>query len=92
MKGEKNLAFIDGQNLHLGTMQDGWKVSYTKLRVYLTDKYHVDEAHYFLGYISEEEQELYNNLQKAGFIVLFKEHSPLLKGKKKGKCRYRYCI
>ena len=26
----------------------------------------------------------HNNLQKAGFIVLFKEHNPALKGTKKG--------
>lgn len=81
---EINLAFIDGQNLHLGTMQDGWKIDHHKLRIYLKDKYHVEEAYYFLGYISEDEQDLYNNLQKAGFIILFKEHNAELKAKKKG--------
>ncbi|MDO8604166.1 MAG: NYN domain-containing protein [bacterium] len=81
---ENNLAFIDGQNLHLGTTQNGWKVDHNKLRIYLKDKYHVTEAYYFLGYISEEEQDLYNNLQKAGFIVVFKEHNSSLLAKKKG--------
>ena len=28
MKNKSNLAFIDGQNLHLGTMQNGWKIDY----------------------------------------------------------------
>lgn len=83
-KNEINLAFIDGQNLHLGTTQNGWRVDHNKLRVYLKDKYHVTEAYYFLGYISEEEQDLYNNLQKAGFIVVFKEHNSSLTAKKKG--------
>ena len=50
----------------------------------MKDKYKVREAYYFLGYVSEEQQDLYNNLQKAGFIVLFKEHSPNLKAEKKG--------
>lgn len=84
MTAELNLAFIDGQNLHLGTTQNGWKVDHQKFRTYLKDKYHVAEAYYFLGFVTEEQQYLYNNLQKAGFIVLFREHSSTLKGAKKG--------
>ncbi|NTV22701.1 MAG: NYN domain-containing protein [Candidatus Yonathbacteria bacterium] len=79
-----NIAFIDGQNLHLGTTRNGWKVDFKKFRVYLRDKYAVQEAYYFIGYVSEKEQDLYNNLQKAGFIVIFKEHNSLLLAKKKG--------
>lgn len=30
MKKENNLAFIDGQNLHLGTTQNNWKVDFKK--------------------------------------------------------------
>ena len=84
MEKESNLAFIDGQNLHLGTTQNGWKIDHKKFRTYLKDKYHVDEAYYFLGYVSEEQQSLYSNLQKSGFIVLFREHISTLKGTKKG--------
>ena len=84
MEKESNVAFIDGQNLHLGTTQNGWKVDLRKFRIYLKDKYHADEAYYFLGYISEEQQDLYKNLQKSGFIVLFREHSANLKANKKG--------
>ena len=79
-----NLAFIDGQNLHLGTKQNNWKIDHKKFRTYLKEKYDVEEAYYFLGYVSEEQQELYNRLQRAGFIVLFKEHGARLIGKKKG--------
>lgn len=81
---ENNLAFLDGQNLHLGTAQNNWRIDHKKFRIYLKDKYHVGEAYYFLGYMSEEQQDLYNNLQKAGFIVLFKEHNINLKAQKKG--------
>ncbi|MFA5799351.1 MAG: NYN domain-containing protein [Candidatus Peribacteraceae bacterium] len=84
MEKESNLAFIDGQNLHLGTTQNDWKVDHAKFRIYLKDKYKVGEAYYFLGYVSEEQQELYKNLQKSGFIVLFREHSANLKANKKG--------
>ena len=83
-KKVNNYAFIDGQNLYLGTKEKGWSVNHTKLRKYLSDKYNVTQAYYFLGFVSEKEQDLYDNLQKAGFILSFREHSPALKGKKKG--------
>lgn len=79
-----NIAFIDGQNLHLGTRETGWSIDHRKLRVYLAEKYNVGEAYYFLGFVTEDEQELYDRLQKAGFILSFREHSPALRGKKKG--------
>ena len=81
---ENNLAFIDGQNLHLGTTENNWKIDHSKFRIYLKDKYNITEAYYLLGYISEEQQDLYHNLQKAGFIVSFKEHNPNLLTQKKG--------
>lgn len=81
---EYNIAFIDGQNLHLGIRACGWNIDHKKFRVYLSAKYHVKEAHYFMGFVSESEQGLYYNLQKAGFILSFKEHSSALKGDKKG--------
>ena len=83
-KDKNNFAFIDGQNLHLGTKEKGWSVNHIRFRKYLSEKYNVTEAYYFLGFISEDEQDLYDNLQKAGFILLFREHSSALKGKKKG--------
>lgn len=78
-----NIAFIDWQNLHLWTSSENWKVDYKKFRVYLRDKFQVEEAYYFIWFISEEEQDLYSKLQKAGFIVVFREHSSELKWKKK---------
>lgn len=80
---EKNFAFIDWQNLHLGLKSEGWFVDLKRFRVWLKDKFQVQEAYYFLWFISEEEQELYHSLQKAWFIVSFKEHTETLKWKKK---------
>jgi len=34
--------------------------------------------------MSEENQELYNDIQEAGFILVFKQHNPSMLGKKKG--------
>lgn len=84
MSKESNLAFIDGQNLYFGTKESNWKIDFKKFRRYLKDKYHVSEAYYFFGFISEDQQELYYNLQRAGFIVTFRDHTSTLKGTKKG--------
>ena len=81
---ENNLAFIDGQNLHLGTTQNNWKVDFKKFRIYLKDKYKVETAYYFLGFTSETQNDLYKNLQEAGFIIIFKYHSLNLITEKKG--------
>ncbi len=77
-----NIAFIYGQNLHLGTKECGWSINHKRFRTYLLDKYNVQEAYYFLGFLSEDEQGLYDRLQKAGFIISFREHSAALKGTK----------
>lgn len=84
VKKKSNIAFIDGQNLHLGTRVRGWSVNHARLRTYLRDKYRIGEAYYYLGFVSEQGQDLYDNLQKAGFILSFREHSAALKGQKKG--------
>ena len=81
---EKNIAFIDGQNLHLGTNNDDWSVDYEKFRIYLKDKYKITEAYYFPGFVKDQNQSLYTNLQKFGFIVIFKEHNEMHASKKKG--------
>lgn len=83
MKKENNIAFIDWQNLHLWTHSEHWKINFDRFRTYLRDKFQVNEAYYFLWFISEDEQDLYNQLQKAWFIVIFREHSSQLKWKKK---------
>ncbi len=80
----KNIAFIDGQNLYSGLKEEGWKIDFKKFRIYLKEKYNVTEAYYFLGFVNESEQHLYSNLQKAGFIIIFKEHGLGMLAQKKG--------
>lgn len=79
----KNIAFIDAQNLYLGTNADNWNIDFQKFRIYLKDKFKVDEAYFFLWFLDENEQSLYKNVQKAGFIIEFREHTSHMKGKKK---------
>jgi len=66
-----NYAFIDSQNLNLGVRSLGWKIDYSKLRLYLKNKYNVTQAFMFIGLVANN-QELYTELQKAGFILVFK--------------------
>ena len=67
----QNYAFIDSQNLHLGIKSLGWKLDYKKFRVYLREKYQVEIAYLFLGYIPGN-QDLYSSLQKDGYVLIFK--------------------
>jgi uncharacterized LabA/DUF88 family protein len=82
----KNIAFIDGQNLYMGTMfgDNSWKVDLSKFKFYLEKKYNVNEIYYFLGYVRNENEELYDEIQKAGLILKFREHNSAMLGKKKG--------
>ncbi|MDP2684234.1 MAG: NYN domain-containing protein [bacterium] len=85
-KKEKNLAFIDGQNLYMGTRSEkpSWNIDLKKFRDYLTKKYNVEKAYYFLGFVDEKNQDLYELIQATGFILVFRKHNDAMLGKKKG--------
>ena len=78
-----NFAFIDGQNLHLGSKESGISIDFRRFRIYLREHLQVAEAYYFIGYMPDN-QPLYANLQRAGFILQFKEVSRDGTGKAKG--------
>ena len=85
--GNKNYAFVDGQNLYMGTARrevGPWKINLARFRIYLEQKYSVAKAYYFLGYVQEENQELYKEIQNAGFVLIFRQHNPAMLGTKKG--------
>ena len=78
-----NYAFVDSQNLNLGVQKLGWRLDYRKFRVYLQHKHRVNLAYLFIGFVALN-QPLYDNLQKAGFILKFKPTIPDERGKIKG--------
>jgi uncharacterized LabA/DUF88 family protein len=80
---ESNFAFIDGQNLNLGIKSLGWKLDYIRFRKYLLEKYSITTAYYFVGYVAGN-QPLYSELQKAGYVLVFKPTIPDGDGKIKG--------
>jgi uncharacterized LabA/DUF88 family protein len=53
---------------------------------HLKDKYNVDKAYYYLGYVQNGEvyQQLYEEIQTFGFVLVFREHNAAMKGTKKG--------
>jgi uncharacterized LabA/DUF88 family protein len=83
-----NIAYIDGQNLHMGTAASSprWSVDLMRFRIYLKQKFNVEHAYYYLGYVREglSIERLYESIQQAGFILVFREHNSAMLGKKKG--------
>lgn len=92
-KTESIYAFIDSQNLNLGTNKDiyrkgkkiytGWKLDFKKFRVYLTDKFRISKAFLFIGFIAQN-QNLYNQLKSYGYQLIYKPTTKDDSGKPKG--------
>lgn len=63
-----------------------WEVDLARFRVYLEKKYNVSKAYYYLGYVQDGAtfEKLYEEIQSAGFILVFREHNSAMKGTKKG--------
>ncbi|MCL5666162.1 MAG: NYN domain-containing protein [Patescibacteria group bacterium] len=76
---DKNFAFIDSQNLNLAIKTQGWNLDFKRFRIYLKEKYGVSEAYLFIGFMAGNQQ-LYTNLQQAGYIVIFKPTLEIKKG------------
>jgi uncharacterized LabA/DUF88 family protein len=86
-------AFIDAQNLNLGTSKDiirnekiiykGWKLDFKLFFIYLKNKFLVNKAILFIGYIKEN-QKLYDSLNSFGYELVFKpsvkNHDGVVKG------------
>jgi uncharacterized LabA/DUF88 family protein len=64
-------AFIDSQNLNVGTQKFGWKMNWARFRKFLAEDYGVTKAYMFIGYIPENES-LYEQMHAAGFLVVLK--------------------
>lgn len=68
-----NIAYIDATNLDKSLKYHlGWKLDYSRFRVWLKEKYQVERAYIFIGLIPKH-KELYASLQDSGFEIVFKE-------------------
>ncbi|MEW6142706.1 MAG: NYN domain-containing protein [Chloroflexota bacterium] len=80
---QNNYAFIDSQNLNLSIREQGWILDFWRFRIYLEEKYGIIKAFIFIGYVPQN-QALYTNLQKDGYILIFKPTLNLPDGGVKG--------
>jgi len=67
-----NYAFIDAQNLYRAVRDAGWEIDYRKLRLWLKNKFSVDKAIMFFGYVKKNES-LYTYLRSCGFELYFRD-------------------
>ena len=92
-KNEIVYAFIDSQNLNLGTSKDlfkkgiqiykGWKLDNKKFYQFLSDKFRVTKTFLFIGYL-DQNKNLYKFLESIGYTLIFKPTVKDGHGKPKG--------
>ena len=83
---QKNYAFIDSQNLYLSLSKHlGWKIDFARFRTYLKEKYNIEKAFLFIGYVHTH-QSLYTELQSSGYVLVFKPTLVYKDGTTKGNC------
>jgi hypothetical protein len=87
----KNYAFIDAQNVHKGIDALSWLLDWKRLRIYLTDKYKIQTAYLFLGYLSTN-RDLYVSLQRAGYVLIFKPLIFDVNERQKGTAMQIWCF
>lgn len=80
-----NYAFIDSQNLNLSIREMGWPLDHKRFRAYLEENYNVVKAYIFVGFI-EGHEDLYNTLEAAGFVCIYKPTIEHKDGTTKGNC------
>lgn len=93
-KRQKIYAFIDSQNLNLGTRKDlfdkrgkkiyiGWRLDFKRFRIYLQNKFRVKKAFLFIGKVDGNEK-MYRQLKSYGYDLIFKLTTKDRLGKPKG--------
>jgi len=82
---QNNYAYIDGANLHKGILELGWKLDYKRFRVLLKERYGVEVAYLFLGFLSKNTR-MYQDLQRWGYTIIFKPTIPNKDGEINGNC------
>jgi len=82
---KNNFAYIDGANLHKGVAELGWKLDYRRFRIWLQDKYNIQNAYLFIGLVPDN-KDLYTSLQEMGYLLVYKEITYDGTGKVKGNC------
>lgn len=75
---KKVFAFIDSQNVNVSTQKFGWKMDWRKFRRWLRERYGVNKAYMFIGYVPEYE-DMYDFLHDAGYTIVLKPTQDMTK-------------
>ena len=78
-----NFAFIDSQNVNLAIREQGWRLDLKRFRKYLLERFCIEKAFLFMGYLSRNES-FYQSLRRMGYILIFKPTLQLPGGNIKG--------
>ncbi len=76
--------YIDDNNLYRGAKGLGFEIDYKKFLGWLRQKYKIQEAYIFIGFIPYR-QPVYSYLETCGFILVFKP-TVSIAGTTKGNC------
>jgi uncharacterized LabA/DUF88 family protein len=82
---KRNVAYIDAANLYNAVKDLDWRFDYKRFRVWLREKYNVEQAYIFLGLIPKY-ADLYTYLNECGFTLVLKDVTYGRDGKVKGNC------
>ena len=85
IKDNRNIAYVDAANLYNGIESLGWKLDYTRFKVWLVEKYSVKRVYLFIGLVPKY-KDIYTYLQESGFTMIFKETIYDGEGNIKGNC------
>lgn len=69
---DKHYIFIDLQNLHLSTKNQGFLVDLKRLKIFLKDSYGINKFFIFIGFL-ESNKKFYNFIKKTGYEIIFKK-------------------
>ena len=84
MQENRNVIYIDGNNLYRSAKELGHEIDYKKFRGWLRQKYSPTKVYLFIGLVPNRTK-FYEHLQECGFILVFKQ-TISVEGKIKGNC------
>jgi len=70
-KIQKNYAFIDSQNVNLSIRNQGWVLDFKRFRRYLEDKYQIEKAFLFIGYVPQNRERFSSLFRKLMPYIVF---------------------
>lgn len=86
-QGKGNIAYIDAQNLRMATIKakdNPWDLDLGKFRRYLRERFNVETAYYFIGIHRKDLEDVYLEIEEAGYIIRYRLHNEGQTSPKKG--------